>query len=109
MPAVVGIFGEAAADDVIEVARCERLNGGNGRWLFFENRGGDGELRFAFESALAGEGLVENAAERKKDSAAVDLSLNVCTPSNPAGLARPKSSNLAPDFVSMMLPGLRSR
>jgi hypothetical protein len=27
----------------------------------------------------------------------------------PLALANPKSSNFAPDFVSMMLPGFRSR
>ena len=73
MPAIVRILGEATADDVIEIARSERFNRGDGGGIFFENGGSDAELAFAGESALASEHFVEHRAEREDVTAAVEF------------------------------------
>jgi hypothetical protein len=58
LPAVVRILGEAAADDVIEIAGSERFDGRYRSRIFFENGGSDAELAFAREGALAREHFV---------------------------------------------------
>ena len=73
LPAVVGILGKAAADHVIDRARRERLDAGDGGGLFFKNSGNDAELTLAPERALAGEHFVEDCAEREDIAAAVEF------------------------------------
>jgi len=58
---------------VVEIARGERLDRGDGRGLFFENGGGDGELALACKGALSGERFVEDGAKRENVAAAVEL------------------------------------
>ena len=142
LPALVGIFGHAGSDQLIQRRRGHGLDGTDRRRLalqYCRQHAGSG---LALERALAGGHLVEHGAQSEDVAARVGflafhlLRRHVLKRSNdralrgqrqvadwqPSGsglkierltgvtaLARPKSISLAPDLVSMMLPGFRSR
>jgi len=58
---------------VIEIAGSERFDGSDGGGIFFEDGGSHAELALAPESALASEHFVEDRAERKDVTAAVEF------------------------------------
>ena len=143
LPAIFPIFGEAAADGVIQGRRSHGLNGANRRRILLEDRGSHAEWTLTVKSAPASEHF-----DRAPHPARICLSVHrppglpivpaPCTGRCPPpfrvrsradwwqacqklavgpglavavgiALAKPKSISLVPFFVSMMLPGLRSR
>ena len=134
LPPVVGVFCEAARDDVIEAGRGERLERREGRRRRVQDRGDhaacvaprmgagpspsrrsrrrarrcrSGVRRSALE--LLGGHVLERADDRRRPRDRVRLGGGEAIASMRRLFARPKSSSFAPDRVSITLPGFRSR
>ena len=70
---VFAIFGEAGGDEIVEGWGRGRFGGADGVGVFFQNGGGDADLAFAFEGALAHGHFVEDCAEGENVGAGVGL------------------------------------
>src|ERR1700687_5841920 len=138
LPAVVGIFSQAFADEAVELRRQERLELQHRRWLRVHDRADQARLRLPLESLFPVNISYTTAPNAKMSVRALASSPSSCSGAmywnvprmapwavrfggvvgnieNPAAatagvcLARPKSRSFAPAFVSMILPGFRSR
>ena len=139
LPPVIRVFCETLVRDAIQHRRRQRLKRRHRRKLAIDDGRDDGRGAVPLECPLACRHLVDDGAEAEDVAASCQpLCLRAapvpCTatcpgsclrPSwarvvgtidelppvmaRPLAFANPKSSNFAPDFVSMMLPGFRSR